>query len=64
MDAQGIDVGGAHHEHELGRVRTDRGSLGDAGQDGVDVVIRDEVGCGRQHLVERRVEVRELCRQH
>ena len=64
MHAQGIDVGGTHREHELGRVRRDRGSLGDAGQDGVDVVVRDEVGRGRQHLVERRVEVGELCRQH
>ncbi len=64
MDAQRIDVGGAHREHELGRVRGDRGSLGDARQDSVDIVIRDEIGRGRQHLVEGRVEVGELCGEH
>ncbi len=64
MDAERIVLRRAHGEDELRGVRGDRCSVRDAREHGVHVVVGDEIGCRRQHLVERRIEIRELRGEH
>ncbi len=64
VDAQRIGIGRTHSEYELGCMSRHCRSFGDAGEDGVDVVVRHEIRGCRQDLVEGRIEVRELRGEH